>query len=188
MNTLHLEKCTSTNDVAKDILTNNINDVPPVLIIAEKQTKGRGRSGSWWSPEGAGLYMNVIRPVIENFPHQHSEAIYQSYNDPKVINDFTTINIGYALRNVLKRYFLLTVELKNINDIYLAGRKLAGILCEYHPDTEKLIIGIGVNLFRPTKVTKLLQKSAVWLNEYAAECRIDKLKLAEIIAEEVLKL
>lgn len=168
MKTIHLEKCTSTNDVAKEILNNN--DVPPVLIIAEKQTKGRGRTGSWWSPEGVGLYMSVIRELNGHIPHYFTNAV------------------GISLTVLFHQYFYLLVHQHGVNDIYLANKKLAGILCEVHPQTNKLIIGIGINLFRPVKIRKDLVDKIVYLNDYASEYRIDKFKLVEMIAEEILKI
>ncbi|MBQ4151125.1 MAG: biotin--[Clostridia bacterium] len=56
---------TSTNDIAKNLAEDGAPE--GTVIIADKQTKGRGRMGrSFLSPEGTGLYMSIIlRPEFE---------------------------------------------------------------------------------------------------------------------------
>lgn len=183
MNIISLDSCKSTNSTARDILDNNINPVPDTIVVARKQTQGRGRSGTWFSPEDCGVYMSVIR---DNFTVPTpcpccDDAQY-------AIIEQLTETLGNVINNLLIRYFHLQTRVMGINDIYLADRKLAGILCEYHAASNKLIVGMGLNTFRPSKVRKDLLQSAVWLNEYSSEHLIDHAKLVSMIAEEIIKI
>lgn len=133
-------------------------------IVADRQTRGHGQGGkSWWSPEGMGLYISIIRPV------------------PALPHESLTSLIGAKLVHTLRRYTLLQIHQQGINDIYLDGRKLGGILCEIY--NNRLIVSVGLNLFRPNKVRKDLQRSAIWLNEFGAEHLIDGYKLVKMIEE-----
>jgi len=61
---LHLEECDSTNRIARDLATKGIPE--GAVILAEKQTRGRGRMGrEWFSPPEGGIYFTmVLRPAI----------------------------------------------------------------------------------------------------------------------------
>ncbi len=104
-------------------------------MCAKEQTAGRGRTGNpWLSPEG-GLYVTFAFPCsLENLKkHQN-----------------LPIRVGGVLAVQLRESFSLQVTLKWPNDVYLMGRKLAGILCESLPvDTDEnfVLIGIGLNVF-----------------------------------------
>lgn len=168
MNILTLDTCKSTNLEARKILDSGFV-LEPVVITARKQTQGKGRSGNWFSPEDCGIYMSVITSELEAAD---------------------TRLIGNRLVNLLKEYFKLRVYRSGINDIGLAGRKLAGILCEYHTASNKVIVGVGLNTFRPSnnKIRKDLIKKAVWLNEFSAESLIDHRILVNMITEEIIKI
>jgi BirA family transcriptional regulator, biotin operon repressor / biotin---[acetyl-CoA-carboxylase] ligase len=191
MEILKLKKCTSTNDAAKQLLDFFSIDEVPTLIIADKQIQGRGRSGSWWSPEGYGLYMSVIRDMYEPKPGC-SCCGSGKFTDAELITEQITDKVRWTLTAVTQLSLSIQPSTPSHpicgNDIYLADKKLVGILSEVHPATNKLIIGIGINLFRPNKVRKDLLNKAVWLNEYGAEHRINKMEMAQDIAEDLLKL
>lgn len=157
----------STNDWAKFNIDSALiqgNDV----YIAHQQTKGRGRYGkTWWSPEGMGLYASFVK----------------KYN--QIDTDMLTTWLGHGIVTVLKKYTLLDIHQEGINDIYLDKRKLGGILCEVYKDY--LIVGVGLNLFRPTKVRKDLLQSAVWMNEYGSEQRISINILIDLLAGVIFK-
>jgi|SRR5579872_1639095 len=166
MQILELDTCKSTNLVARWLLDNN--DYADV-IATRKQTQGKGRSGNWFSPEDCGIYMSVIR---------------SAHADPDVFTE----SVGIRLAMLLQKYFQLLIYKKGINDLYIDNKKLGGILCEYHAASDKLIIGLGLNTYKPTKVRKDLLNSAVWLNEYASETRIIHKELVKMIAEEILSI
>lgn len=109
------------------------------LVIAEEQTLGRGRSGrAWASAPGAGLWMTLVeRP-------RGAEGL-----------DVLSLRVGLRLAPVLERWTAGPIALKWPNDLYVGGRKLAGVLIEArwrgaHPDW--VAIGIGINLVVPRDV------------------------------------
>lgn len=115
-----------------------------LLVIANSQTKGRGRRGrSFFSPRGTGLYMSILVP----------ESIYK--------NDRLYVLTGMAASSVataIDRTLFGGKEvagIKWVNDIYIGDRKVAGILSEAFIDNidsaeNYVIIGIGINIIDPT--------------------------------------
>lgn len=98
------------------------------LVLAERQTKGRGRRGSSWScPPGEGLLFSLVL-------------------DPDVGKElwsrFALIS-GLAVAEVLERYGLAP-GIKWPNDVWIGRRKCAGILVEGAGD--RLVVGIGLNV------------------------------------------
>lgn len=129
------ESVTSTNDVLKDFAKGN----KPRVLIATEQTLGKGRRGrSFYSPKGSGLYISfLLYPdiPIDEFP------IY------------TTIAAVATARAIENATGLFT-KIKWVNDIYMRGKKVCGILTEAGSvrgdnKPEYIIVGIGINLYEP---------------------------------------
>lgn len=110
------------------------------LIIADRQTAGRGRAGRrWTSAAGAGLWLTLVeRPT-----------------DPKAL-DVLSLRLGIKLAPVLDGYADgQRVEIKWPNDLYVGGGKLAGILAEARWQDERpswVAIGLGLNVVAPQEV------------------------------------
>jgi BirA family biotin operon repressor/biotin-[acetyl-CoA-carboxylase] ligase len=109
------------------------------LIIADRQTAGRGRGGRRWaSASGAGLWMTLIeRPT-----------------DPKAL-DVLSLRLGIHLAPVLDALTGRHVEIKWPNDLYVGGGKLAGILSEARWQDERpswVAIGLGINVQVPAEI------------------------------------
>lgn len=107
------------------------------VVLAEEQTQGRGRLGrSFYSPKGCGLYMSILlRP-----------------NRTKDTAILTTTAAAAAVCRALAGTFGIEAEIKWVNDIYVGGRKICGILTEGVTDfetgsIEALVVGIGINVF-----------------------------------------
>lgn len=125
----------STNIKARELADNGA--VSGTAVLAGYQTKGRGRLGKdWHSVAGKGLYCSVIiRPeiAIEDYPR-------------------ITLVAGLAVAKTLDRYAGKICQLKWPNDVYFAGKKIAGILTESsaltngNPKTRYAIVGIGINI------------------------------------------
>ncbi len=113
----------STNIRAKD------EGKPNLLIIAEKQTKGKGRFGRTWHSEKGGLYFTITLP-----------RVFSIQDLPKV-----SLLAGISVCKALK---FLNARLKWPNDVLINGKKVCGILCETIGEYESplVIIGIGVNV------------------------------------------
>jgi len=120
-------KIDSTNDEAKRVaLTNEFH-----VIIAEKQTKGRGRQGKKWSsPDSQNIYMTFCTENDLSFGPISLITGVICKNSIEKIN--SKINIG----------------LKWPNDILHENKKVGGILVEKEHFGKKIktIIGIGINL------------------------------------------
>ena len=102
------------------------------IIVAAKQTGGKGRSGrKWVSPKG-GIWFSIIL-------------------QPKFDISITTlfpIASALALSNAIEKTFKILPELKWPNDVTIKGKKLAGILVDASLESnriENLVLGIGIN-------------------------------------------
>lgn len=121
------------------------------LVLAELQTAGRGRSGKRWSSEPrAGIWGTLVER-----PRDASGL------------DVLSLRVGLRLAAVLQRWTESPIQLKWPNDLYVSGRKLAGVLIEarwrdQRPDW--VAIGIGINLVVPADqpdATALVRAEAV---------------------------
>jgi BirA family transcriptional regulator, biotin operon repressor / biotin---[acetyl-CoA-carboxylase] ligase len=110
------------------------------LIIADHQTAGRGRAGhTWISPPGSGIWMTLIERPTD------SAAL-----------ELLSIRSGIHSARALDPYTDRPVGIKWPNDLYIGGRKLAGILTEARWQEQQLLwvaVGIGINVRPPAMVT-----------------------------------
>ena len=103
-----------------------------VLVVADRQLRGRGRSGrEWESADGAGLWMTLLeRP-----------------DDPRIIG-VLALRLGLTLSDALAPFVDAPVSLKWPNDLYVRSGKLAGILVEARwreSVVDWVAIGVGIN-------------------------------------------
>ncbi len=122
----------STNDIAKEQAENGAPH--GTVIIADQQTKGRGRFGRvWQSPPGCGASISIIlRP---DFPPENAPGI--------------SLIVALALTETLNKFCCDQATIKWPNDVLLSGKKTAGILTELSAEKNKidyLIIGVGINI------------------------------------------
>ncbi|MBO7431444.1 MAG: biotin--[acetyl-CoA-carboxylase] ligase [Elusimicrobia bacterium] len=125
----------STNDFAKELI-NSDNFVHGTTIIANAQTKGRGRfARTFFSPADTGIYFSSILKI--SLPIQDVSLI--------------TLISAVAVCKAIKKLTTLNPEIKWINDIYLDNKKICGILVENINDLTNLkskgiVVGIGINI------------------------------------------
>ncbi len=124
---LVFESLPSTNAWALD----NIDALKHGNVVrAINQTAGRGRFNRIWSaPEGCNLNLSAI------INHTHSETPITMLLPATAI----------AVRNALKE-FNIEATLKWPNDVMVNNKKIAGILAEVDPESNLLVIGIGLNV------------------------------------------
>ncbi|MCL2573956.1 MAG: biotin--[acetyl-CoA-carboxylase] ligase [Defluviitaleaceae bacterium] len=121
----------STNDTAKAMAKEGAEH--GTTVIADTQTKGRGRYGrSFHSPSGSGIYMSTIV-----YPHE------LGLSDPTLI----TIHAAVAVREAIEITTGKQAGIKWLNDLFLEGKKICGVLVETAGDA--MIVGIGINFRRP---------------------------------------
>lgn len=123
----------STNNEAKRRLTSAPS--APLLYCANSQTAGRGRKGhSFYSPSDTGLYLSLVLPIAGQ------------------MSDIQTITCAAAVATAgaIESLCPVTARIKWVNDIYVNGAKVCGILTELLVDKDNrpaaVCVGIGVNL------------------------------------------
>ncbi len=130
----HYPSIDSTNNQAKRLLSEVNNK--KFLVVADTQTNGRGRQGkSFFSPAFSGIYMSYVFHPMKDFSSSVTATTAAS------------VAVCRAIEKLTDR----KPEIKWVNDIYLDGKKICGILCEAISDFEtktvtSVIVGIGVNI------------------------------------------
>jgi BirA family biotin operon repressor/biotin-[acetyl-CoA-carboxylase] ligase len=141
----HYFQVKSTNDVAHQLAQKGVAE--GALVLAEKQTQGRGRLGrSWFSEKGLGIYFSMIlRPTLK--PRYAS-----------ILNLAAAVAVSKAIESSCG----LTTDIKWPNDVLINHKKCGGILTEMSGDIDQIkyiVIGIGINVNHLT-FPKSLQKVA----------------------------
>jgi BirA family transcriptional regulator, biotin operon repressor / biotin---[acetyl-CoA-carboxylase] ligase len=146
---IDLETCSSTNDEASRMARAGARH--GTIVIAERQTGGRGRDGRVWQSPPGGLYLSaVLRPPL-----------------PIVDVPPMTLAIGIGVCDAV-RAFGAPATLKWPNDLLVNGQKLAGVLVETQSQANRLesvVVGIGVNLVGP--LSEPVASTAITLAEAA---------------------
>lgn len=156
------ESVESTNDEIRILAEAGAPD--GLIVLAERQTAGRGRRGAaWFSPVGESLAFSIlVRP-----------------EEPKVLWPRLALAAGLAVSEALER-FGPQAGIKWPNDVWIGQRKVAGILIEAGADFAVVGIGLNVNTMRfPPTVT-----------EIATSLRIEtsrEISLSEVLAEVIHK-
>lgn len=146
----HFQEVTSTNEVAKQYLEDG------TVIVAEIQTRGRGRhTRTWHSPRG-GLWCSLVI--------RHDPA--------PVLN----LAVALAVSRAFEKFGLKT-RLKWPNDVLVGDRKICGILSETEGDF--MIIGVGANLNNKDFPEEIAGTS--FITETGAE--IDKMQFLEKVID-----
>lgn len=127
--TYYFDSVDSTQNQAMKMASDAIHGT---LIIAEKQTSGKGRLGrKWISPKG-GIWLSII--------------LHPKF-DMSVITLFP-IASALALSNAIEKTLNIKSELKWPNDITINGKKIAGMLVDASIESNKIenmILGVGIN-------------------------------------------
>lgn len=127
----------------------------PALIVADAQTAGRGqRNRVWQSPPGAALYGTLIWPTARSMAALSGLSLV----------------VGLGVRAALAQ-LCVDARLKWPNDVWVEGRKLAGILIEVLADAPGRIalIGIGLNRRLPSTAAEQIDQPWVDLSQIMAQ-------------------
>jgi BirA family biotin operon repressor/biotin-[acetyl-CoA-carboxylase] ligase len=126
----YFDSINSTQNQAIKMTSDSKNN--GAIVIAQKQTGGKGRLGrKWISPKG-GIWLSII--------------FYPEF-DISVATLFP-IASALALSNALEKCFDIKPELKWPNDITIKGKKVAGILVDASLESNKIeniVLGVGIN-------------------------------------------
>ncbi len=129
----YLEEIDSTQRAGRELASGGA--AAGTVVIAERQTAGRGRLGrSWHSPAGVSLYSTtILRPKM-----------------PLAKVPQISLMAGLAAADAIARVAPGLVALKWPNDLWLKGRKTGGIIAEAVTDDkgelETVLLGIGINV------------------------------------------
>lgn len=110
------------------------------VVIADEQTGGRGRMGrAFYSPAGSGIYLSLLLRPVNADPRQTVTL---------------TAAAAVALCQAIEAVSEKSPQIKWVNDIFLNGRKICGILSEAAFGLESgapeyVVVGVGINAYTP---------------------------------------
>jgi BirA family biotin operon repressor/biotin-[acetyl-CoA-carboxylase] ligase len=163
----------STNTIAKFLSMNGVGN--GAVVISEKQTKARGRSGKNWESPLGGVWLSII--LNPNVNHSKIPLI--------------TLATGVAVENTLKRIGVKNAEIKWPNDILIHGKKVCGILTEAITSfntIESVIIGVGIDAnISIENFPEELRENMITLNDEIGE-KVDENLLIKLFLEEFEKI
>ena len=129
---------TSTNTVLRALAEQGAPEA--TVVIGGEQTQGRGRSGrSFYSPAGTGVYVSLLLRPADADPRQTVTL---------------TAAAAVALCRAIETVSGSKAQIKWVNDIFLNGKKVSGILSEAAFGLESgvpeyVVIGVGINAYAP---------------------------------------
>jgi BirA family transcriptional regulator, biotin operon repressor / biotin---[acetyl-CoA-carboxylase] ligase len=135
---LHLSEVTSTNDVAKQLAAENLVK-QGYVITTDYQLKGRGQETNGWESERG---KNILSSIVLSPDLAVEHQIYLNLAIALGVVDFVKLHCPNE-----------DVLIKWPNDIYVNGKKVAGILIENSVQgsvIKQAIIGIGMNINQET--------------------------------------
>lgn len=138
MQTFHLDELDSTNEHAKRLAMRYPGQ--SLLVTANRQTAGRGRSGRLWQSPVGGAWFTLVWPIEK--PIEHASVI--------------PLLVGWAVLQSVRKVIgaTHTLKIKWPNDVLLGDEqlKVAGVLCEQVLPTDHggagggLVVGVGINV------------------------------------------
>lgn len=143
MNFIHFKKIDSTNAEALRRIEGEskngqdfLRALDQTVLAADEQSSGRGRlKRAFYSPAKTGVYFTAIY------------APQKEIQEPALL----TASAAVAVCRSLKEFFGVEAKIKWVNDVYVSGKKVCGILAEGHlgPDgkIDAAAIGIGINIY-----------------------------------------
>jgi BirA family transcriptional regulator, biotin operon repressor / biotin---[acetyl-CoA-carboxylase] ligase len=142
----HRRSLDSTNDLARELAAGGAPQ--GTVVTAEEQVAGRGRQGrSWTAPAGrALLYSAIVRPLEQRH---------------LVLPLAAPLAVAEAAEEVAD----VSCAIKWPNDVWIEGRKCAGVLIEARPQDGWAVIGVGLNVaIEPDEFPEELRETATSLD------------------------
>lgn len=150
----------STNDDARVLARAGVPE--GTVVLASRQTAGRGRLGrSWSSPAGGAYFSAVLRPGV-------AAAQVASL----------ALGVGVGIARGLASLGVADIHLKWPNDVLVDGRKVAGVLLEMAAETDRVewvVAGVGLNVRRPAGAESA--EKIAYVADYVPDARV-----AEVVA------
>ncbi len=152
-----------------EIKKKKYNSYKEVVVLAQRQTHGRGRRNNTWVSNKGNLYLSIrLKQKIKKNHH------------------LLTYMFSIVLYEAIKKYIPKSIKqfIKWPNDIYVNKKKISGILIEFSSlgkNINDIIVGIGVNI---NNNPKKLNKSSTYLKKYST-CPIENIELVRTILLEM---
>ncbi len=165
----HYASLPSTQERAREAAANPLARLP-LLVLADDQTAGRGRGGnSWWTGAGSLAFSLLLDPADFGCPRQ-------------AIPCFSLAVSVSIIDAIAPRTTGRQIGLHWPNDVFVEGRKLAGVLVEVLPDGRH-IIGVGLNLNNQASFAPLeLQSRLTTLRDLTGQAHPPTEVLIELLA------
>jgi BirA family biotin operon repressor/biotin-[acetyl-CoA-carboxylase] ligase len=166
---IHYMVCDSTNERARRLAATGFPS--GTIVTADAQRSGRGRSGRSWEAKAgkAVLYSALLRPLAPN-------------------HRLLPLAVPIAVAEAAEAVADVKCEVKWPNDVWIEGRKVAGVLIEARPEDSWAVIGVGMNVATAqSEFPSALQATATSLGpDISVEDTIDALneRLAHWVAAE----
>ena len=157
----YFKRIKSTNDQATQMIKKGKEKG---IIIADLQTKGRGRYGKKWISQKGNLFMTVFYKI----------------NKEKNLNFLTNYNCR-LVKSALKKFINKKITIKPPNDLLINNKKLCGILQEtiFFKLNKLIIVGIGVNIIKSPNIKGY---KTTFLNDFTAK-KINKMIVFKSISK-----
>jgi BirA family biotin operon repressor/biotin-[acetyl-CoA-carboxylase] ligase len=169
-NVLYYPSVTSTNELAKREAGRGANE--GTIIVADEQTRGRGRlKRAWLTPEG-----NIALSVI-------------LYPDVSILHSLIMLAALAVVRSI-ETVTGLETQIKWPNDILINGKKVCGILVENDLQGGKVnyaVIGIGINVYLRPEDSPEIRLSATSLYGESGK-QVSRLKVIRHLLVEMERL
>ena len=140
-------------------------------VLAEKQNNGRGRRGRHWvSPFGKNIYLSYLVTLPGSLGEQEGLSLM----------------VAIAVERALSKLGMEGIGLKWPNDVYLDGRKVAGILLEgrqTQPDFCQIVIGIGLNVALSDRDAERIEQPWSALKQYLPE--VSRNQVAAVLIDQL---
>ena len=169
----YFEEIDSTQNFAQNIAADKKEN--GTIIIAEKQTSGRGRlDRKWTSPKGGIWFSLIIHPKFD-------------VSSSTLIPILSAVALSKSIKSVLD----IETEVKWPNDITMNGKKVAGVLVDASFQTNSidyLILGIGINFdIDAKKLEKRLTKTPNFYGIDSLRGKEDKTPPKKLLKEFLLQ-
>ncbi len=167
--TFHVEETESTQDLLRGLLKNGAHE--GTLVLANRQTRGRGRLGHSWSTiPGLQILASVL--LMPNVPPTRLP--------------FLSLTAGLAVAEALEFLGVSGIGLKWPNDVLVGGRKICGILAEMipQPGPAAVLLGFGLNVEGKAEDLPVeLRETAVTVQMCAPSSPCDHVKILSLVLE-----
>ena len=167
---IYYEQLDSTNTKVSELAAQGAEH--GTVVVATRQTAGKGRRGREWESSGDNIYMSML--LKPDFETEKAPML--------------TLVMAYSVAKVLGANGFSDIQIKWPNDLILSGKKVCGILTEMHlqgTTIHHVVIGVGINVNGQEFSTELMNKAT----SLYIECgkRLDKEKLIVDIVDTFMK-